>query len=287
VESFLSRAWTPGREADSWAGRLRAINDGDVWVAEVDYVRVGRNYDPQIGFVRRRNVNRWFGRAQVSPRPRRGPVRKVFAGANLDYARDGSGRLETRDLEGLVKLEFHTADIVQVTATRSHDAPLAAFPVARGLTVPAGAYSFTDYAATWTTSPSRRAIGTLSYRAGGYYGGTRREFAASSVIVKADRHFYADVNYQVVDIALPSGGAVTQLFGVRLNYSANTRVFNSTLLQWNNSTREFNANVRLNWIYRPGSNLYVVYSRTSGILGSPVGLQNQSFIVKITRLLQL
>jgi hypothetical protein len=105
--------------------------------------------------------------------------------------------------------------------------------------------------------------------------------------VKADRHFYADLNYRVADVSLPAGRAVTQLFGVRLNYSATTRVFNSTLLQWNNSTREFNANVRLNWIYRPGSNLYVVYSRTSGILASPLGLQNQSLIVKITRLLQL
>ena len=87
-------------------------------------------------------------------------------------------------------------------------------------------------------------------------------------------------------MSLPAGSAVAQLFGVRLNYSATTRLFNSTLLQWNNSTREFNANVRLNWIYRPGSNLYVVYSRTNGILGSPIGLQNQSFVVKVTRLLQ-
>jgi hypothetical protein len=159
--------------------------------------------------------------------------------------------------------------------------------VAGGLDVAAGGYSFTDYTATWTMSPSRRASGNLSVSAGDYYDGTRREFAASSVIVKANRHFYADVNYQVADVSLPAGSAVTQLFGVRLNHSATTRVFNSTLLQWNTSTRELNANVRLNWIYRPGSNLYIVCSRTSGILASPVGLHNQSFIVKITRLLQL
>jgi hypothetical protein len=44
--------------------------------------------------------------------------------------------------------------------------------------------------------------------------------------------------------------------------------------------------VQANWTYRPGSNLYVVYTRTSGILGSPIGLQNQSFVVKLTRLMQ-
>ena len=285
VESFITRAWTPGREADSWAGRLHAINDGDLWTAEVDYLRVGKNFDPQMGFVRWRDVERWFARAQVSPRPKGGPVRKVFGGASLDYARNRAGRLETREAEGTFKLEFDTADVVQVTAARRYDAPDVAFRVA-GLFVPAGAYSFTDYAATWITSPRRRAIGNFTYRSGGYYGGTRREFTASSMIVKANSHFYADLNYQVTDVSLPAGSAVAQLFGVRLNYSATTRLFNSTLLQWNNSTREFNANVRLNWIYRPGSNLYVVYSRTNGILGSPIGLQNQSFVVKVTRLLQ-
>ena len=33
---------TAGRDA---CGRS---NDGDLWLAEVDYVRVGRNYDPQM-----------------------------------------------------------------------------------------------------------------------------------------------------------------------------------------------------------------------------------------------
>ena len=287
IESFISRAWAPGLEADSWAGRMHAINDGDLWVAEMDYLRVGKNYDPQIGFVRRRDVDRWFARTQFSPRPKHGVVRKLFGGGSLDYVRDGTGRLETRELEGLVKVEFHTADVLELTATRTHDVPPASFGVGGGLVVPAGSYDFTSYAATWTSSSSRRAIGTLTYRDGGYYDGTRREFVASSVIVKADRHVYADLNYQITDVSIGARSAVAQLFGVRLNYSATTRLFNSALLQWNNSTRELNANVRVNWIYRPGSNLYVVYSRANGILGAPIGLLNQSFVIKLTRLIQM
>jgi hypothetical protein len=286
IESFISRAWFPGQEEDSWAGRMHVVNEGDLWTGEVDYLRIGSNYSPDIGFVGRRNIDRWFGRGQVSPRPRSGPVRKLFAAASIDYVRDGSGRLETREVEGLAKVEFHSADLVQMTVTRIFDAPLAPFLVGSGLVVPAGTYHFTDKAISWTASPSRRAIGTLTYRDGGYYDGTRREFIASSVIVKANQHFYTDLNYQVTDVSLPTGGATAQLFGVRVNYSATTRLFNSALLQWNNRTREFNANVRMNWIYRPGSNLYVVYTRTNGILDSPIGLQNQSFVVKVTRLFQ-
>jgi hypothetical protein len=286
IESFVTRSATPAVAGGDWAGRFRAVNEGDLWAAELDYVRVGRHYDPHIGFVRRRDVDRWFARMQLSPRLHRGPLRKVFGAVSLDYSRDGGGRLDSRELEAMSRLEFHTGDLVQVTATRRHDAPTAPFRVAGALTVGSGRYSFTDYTATWTLSPSRRASGIVSYSAGGYYGGMRRELAASSVVLKADRHFYADINYQIADVSLPSASAVTQLFGIRLNYSASTRVFESTLLQWNTSTRELNANVRLNWIYRPGSNLYVVYARTSSILGSPLSLQNQSLVVKLTRLLQ-
>src|SRR5262249_28213587 len=129
VDSFISKAYTPGRETDSVAGRFHALNDGDLWVGEIDYVRIGQNFDPQVGFVRRRDVDRWYGRAQVSPRPKHGPVRKVFGGVNFDYARDGSGRLETREAEGVFKVELHSADIVEFTATRRLDAPDVAFPI--------------------------------------------------------------------------------------------------------------------------------------------------------------
>jgi hypothetical protein len=48
---------------------------------------------------------------------------------------------------------------------------------------------------------------------------------------------------------------VAHLLGVRLNYSATTRLYGAALVQWNNSTGEFDVNARLNWRYRPGSNL--------------------------------
>ena len=138
VESFVARAWSPGREADSWAGRLRAANEGDRFTAEVDLTA----HRPELlfrrsGSVRRRDVDRWFTRVQASPRPRRGPVRKVFGGASFDYVRNGAGRLESRDAGTFFKLEFHSADLVEVTVTRRHDAPPTAFEIG-GLSVAAG-----------------------------------------------------------------------------------------------------------------------------------------------------
>lgn len=284
VESFLARAWSPGREADSWAGRFHAVNDGDRYAAEADYVRVGKNFDPQIGYVRRRDVNRWYGRVQTSPRLKRGPVRKAFAALSLDYARDGGGRLESRQAGALFKLEFHSGDIAQFTATRTFDSPDVPFRVG-GLLVPAGSYVSNQYVGSWDVAKSRRAAGRIEYHDGGYYGGSRRGVTLSGIL-KADAHFYADINYRVDRLRLSAENALTHLIGTRLNYSATTTVYSSALLQWNSTAREFDTNIRLDWIYRPGSNLYVVYGRVSDALVVPAGLRNQSFVVKVTRLLQ-
>jgi len=284
IETFAAKAWSPGRE-DAWAGRFRAVNDGDRYAAELDYVRIGRNFDPQAGFVRRRDIDRWFVRLQKSPRPKRGPVRKAYGAVSLDYVRDGAGHLDSRDAQALLKLEFHSADVVQFTVTRRHDAPDVDFQVARRLRVPAGSYSVNEYLASWDMAKDRRTAGRVQVRAGGYYGGERREVTVS-VILKGDQHFYADVNYQRNDLTLPGGETVAQLAGLRLNYSATTQLFASAWLQWNNSTGDFDTNVRMNWIYRPGSNLYVVYTRTSQTLDAPRGLRSRSLIVKFTRLIQ-
>jgi hypothetical protein len=285
VESFIARAWSPGREAGSWAGRLRAVNDGDLNAAEIEYLRVGPNFDPQAGYVRRRDMDRWFARLQRSPRPAHGPVRKVYAGASLDYVRDTAGRLESRAVQALFKLEFHSADLVQLTATRILDAPTAPFVVAQQIVVPAGSYSFTQVQASWDAAPSRRVSGRVQYLTGGYYGGTRRELTLSGIL-KADRHLYADVNYQLARLVLPAGSAFTHLAGVRLNHSTSTTVFTSALVQWNSASRQFDVNARFNWIYRPMSNVYLVYSRTTtdGRFGQT--LRDQSLVLKVTRLMR-
>ncbi|MBI2221946.1 MAG: hypothetical protein HYU53_12155 [Acidobacteria bacterium] len=285
IEGLMARAWTATLAEDSWAGRLHAVNENDRYAMEIDYLRVGRNFDPQAGFVRRRDIDRWFGRVQASPRIGHGPVRKAYGALSLDYVRDGAARLESRDLLALFKLEFHSADVVQVTAGRRIDSPRASFRVGRGLQVAPGSYAFNEYIASWDTAKSRRLAGRIQYRDGGYYDGRRRELSASATL-KGDRHFYADVNYQVNDVRLAFARAVAHLLGVRLNYSATAQLYGAALVQWNNSTGELDINARLGWRYRPGSSLYVVYSRTSETLEMPRGLRSQSLLVKFTPLIQ-
>ena len=75
----------------------------------------------------------------------------------------------------------------------------------------------------------------------------------------------------------------TNLVTSRIGYAFNTRTFLDTLLQYNTDLNQFSANVRLDIIHRPLSDLFVVYNEqklTNGDLRPGRGL-----IVKYTHML--
>ncbi len=79
----------------------------------------------------------------------------------------------------------------------------------------------------------------------------------------------------------------------RLDYAFSPLMFASALLQYSSGDHAFSSNLRYRWEYRPGSELFVVYTderdTTSDLLartGLVRGLKNRAFVVKINRLLR-
>jgi hypothetical protein len=73
----------------------------------------------------------------------------------------------------------------------------------------------------------------------------------------------------------------------RTDYGFSPRRFVSALLQYSSTDHVVSSNLRFRWEYRPGSELFVVYTDERNTI-SPVtsGLRNRAFVVKINRLWQ-
>jgi hypothetical protein len=93
------------------------------------------------------------------------------------------------------------------------------------------------------------------------------------------------ISFNVVD--LHEGRFTTSVTSARTTFAFTPRTFLSALVQYSSSSHAFTTNVRFKWEYRPGSEVYVVYSegRDTSASGLPV-LQNRGFVVKATRLLR-
>jgi hypothetical protein len=84
---------------------------------------------------------------------------------------------------------------------------------------------------------------------------------------------------------VPTGDADTNVVSSRITYTISPRMFTSALIQYQSRSHTLTSNARLRWEYRPGSELFIVYSDGRSTLerGFP-DLENRSFVVKVTRL---
>ena len=76
--------------------------------------------------------------------------------------------------------------------------------------------------------------------------------------LKTDGHLILESDYEFNRIQLPVGNFNVSLISSRLVYSVTTTLFTKIFFQWNSDTHTYNYNCLLNWIYRPGSDLFLV-----------------------------
>jgi hypothetical protein len=248
-----------------------------------------------VGFTRRTDIKRSFGQLRFSPRPKNiKSVRKFTWDGSAEYVVNGSGAVESRVENGHFGTEFESSDVASVEITRDYELLVQPFTVAGStVTIPRGGYAFSDVLASYAFGAQRRVSGTASVDVGQYYNGTIRTVSFGSGRVSVLKQFSLEPTVSVSHIELPSGNFTTRLVRSRFDYGFSPLMFASALLQYSSSDRAFSSNLRFRWEYRPGSELFVVYTderdTTNERFVTPTlvrGLKNRAFVVKVNRLLR-
>ena len=287
---YIAKTETPGFTGSDLSYRTRFRWNADRWGIDTEHLFAGEDFNPEIGFVRRpEGFHRTHAQFRFSPRPRSMPrVRKLTYQANLEYFTDATGKkTETRQERALFQIDYQNGDRAQVRATRIFEAVDAPFTAAKGVRVPVGGYEFNQVQASYTFGPQRRVSGTAIARYGGFYSGT-----ASTLSWRGRLEFspqlYAEPTISWNRVNVPWGRGNSNLVSSRITYTLSPRMFVSSLVQYQSRVDSISTNARVRWEYRPGSELFVVYSDGRTTLGRGIpDLQNRSFVVKVTRLFQL
>ncbi|MDH5406394.1 MAG: hypothetical protein OEX80_07630, partial [Candidatus Aminicenantes bacterium] len=77
------------------------------------------------------------------------------------------------------------------------------------------------------------------------------------------------------------------LLRARMIYNFSTRLALMSLIQWNGDTDEVDVNIRLNFIHKPGSDLFIVYNERRLVEGLPAGIRDRALLIKFTYLFNL
>ena len=287
INTYLAKSFTPGLTGDDVSYRAQLDYSGDRYGLQLEHLGVGDDFNPEVGFLRREDFKRNYAQARFSPRPN-GSTRVLKYGleASVDYITDNDFRLESQQLQAQGRIDFLNGDQVELELEDSAEVLDEAFELTEDILVPVGSYRFSTVRASYDLGPRRRVTGRISASRGGFYGGTRTETRYRGRIeVSSNVSLEPTIALNWIDI--PQGTTTLELFGTRATWTITPRMLASALVQYNSQDSALSSSARFRWEYRPGSELFFVFTDGRDTTG-PGGprLENRSIAVKVTRLVR-
>jgi len=252
--------------------------------------KIGPNYNPEVGFVNRADVNESFLDLNLAPRPKIPGIRELNFEGFIDHAPFANGRFQAQEWQGTFRAMWNNGaytddDLVHVY-TQLITSP---FNIYKNIFIPPGIYHFDRHQFTYGSPENRQFTINLNDTFGGYYGGTLNYLHVGTNYRPSQR--YSMTTSAIWNrFRLPEGNFSVVLAALGGNYSFSRFLTTSALLQMDTAnTQAMSANLRLRWQYRhddPYSDLFVIYNvgtRFASLSGSNLQqLRETRFEVKFT-----
>ena len=287
VSTYVARSRTESLAGDDLSYRTEFNYAGDRYGLALDRLVVEEHFNPEVGLLRRQNFRRNFAQARFSPRTKDPPlVRKWTYQTSLEYTTNNANLLESRALTGEFETEFHNTDILRLSYARQYEFVPAPFTVSRGVHIQVGGYVFDTLSASFTAGETHRVSGRGSFDVGGFYGGNKTTATyRGRIAITPQLGIEPNISLNWVD--LPQARFTSTVVGGRTIFTMTPRMFVAGLVQYSSSNTSLSANLRLRWEYRPGSELFVVYSEGRSTLPfHGTDLESRGVAVKINRLVR-
>ena len=227
------------------------------------FSRAGRDFDPQLGFLPRRD----FTTANVVGNyyiftDTHAFLRRVYPGAlAFSTFRNTDGTLESGQYAFWVQWDTKAGGGGWVEPKWFREDVAEPFTIGGKVDIPAGRYEFADLQAVFLM-PSGASIRTsVDARAGTYFDG-RRAQAIVRPTWNVSRHLELGVDYQITRLDFPSRrqSVSIHLAGFRARTALDATKSANVLIQYNSTTRRVDLNVRLRYAAAEGRDLWLVYN---------------------------
>jgi MFS family permease len=285
-KNFLVGVWglATGRQdlgRDSTAHGFKVDYPNDLFDVALVYKRIGRDFDPSIGFVPRAAVRLWNVGADFSPRLSHGPIQQMFFEFQPTLATDLSGRWESyRVFWAPLNWRFRSGDRVEFNVVPVGERLTEPFEVASGVVIAPGSYEWRRYRLEAGTAQKRRLYTQLTWWFGDFYNGTLDQFQWTGAwnpkpLVTVE--FSGERNVG----RLASGDFVQTVAGTRLRINISPDLSVSSYVQYDTDSESVGTNTRLRWTFRPVADLFIVYNHNVRSILDRWRLDSNQLLVKL------
>ncbi len=252
---------TSGGGGDGETAALEARGRGREWTYRTATRWTSGEFNPELGFLRRRDSKLVLGELGHQPRFGEGGT---FRNARIEGAVEawfdwGGGTEELEfDLESL-GLETHDGDRFGLTAERRFERVDEAFDLFRDeVTIRAGDYWATRVGASFGTSEGRPVSVNGRASVGDFFDGESTQLRLDAEW-RQSALWILGGGWQSAIVNLPGArDFTTQIAEGRVDLHFDPALSLRNLVQFDNESQDLAFQSRLRWIYRPGSDLFLV-----------------------------
>ena len=250
---------------------------------------VGEHYDPQVGFVPRKDFFRIDPAFGFFFYPQRGALNDFEVGVETNFIfTNGFGRSD-HDIEIEFSGQFKNSTRIRAGLTHRYTYLFEEFDPTRTDSEPLPAdseYNDISFRASYS-SDQRKAFGyRLNTNIGEFFDGFRASIGGN-LSYRFQPFGTVAINYNIdyIDLKEPYAEETLFLIGPRIDLTFSKSLFFSAIIQYNDQTDNMNINARLQWRFKPVSDLFIVY--TDNYLTDGFVVRNRSLVAKATYWLNL
>ncbi|MDA2933118.1 carbohydrate binding family 9 domain-containing protein [Acidobacteria bacterium AH-259-D05] len=281
LDSFFIRSAEPGVNEDQNAYHARAYWQTDLWEIGVGHLTLQPNFNPEMGFVERSDNRKTIGDITFKPRPDISWLRQIELRAFYEYFTNQENVVAQKVGHYALRFILESGGEFRIAMHTRFNRLFRPLGLAPGVEILPGDYIGRNWSFTYTGDPARPLAGMIRYGFQDDYFGGKRSYLRINSQWKPTPSLILDLGYDLEHIRLPQKDFYSHIINLGINYSFNTRLITTTILQYNNLEQIKGVNFRLNYIYRPGDDLFLVYRDIRNQLRPE--FSDRAVLVKFTR----
>ncbi|MDA2933477.1 carbohydrate binding family 9 domain-containing protein [Acidobacteria bacterium AH-259-D05] len=280
VNGFLAKSDSSQLSEEDWAASGRVFWDSDLFTLAAGHLLHQPNFKTDLGFSPREDFKKSLLDVQVKPRPGLQTVRQLIFRAIFQFFSDNRDILQSREAEYSFVAEFQSGDRLRVLWASLFERVSETFHIG-DIPITPGDYPYSRFNIEYHAAPSRKLTGSpiVEYvREAGFWGGMQHIVRLRPVL-RLWNKLSVQPNYEINRMSIGDRRLTVQVLNFRVDYAFNNKWLTSFTAQYNSLDEVTGFNFRLNYIYRPGDDFFVIYNRLNDRLNS---FEQDGLIIKFT-----
>lgn len=280
-EAYLAKSFTPGLDRESLIGVGRLYLAKNNFTADLRYYEIAPDYNPGMGYVGATNLTQSLVSLGYTQWVNARGIRNVTWSTAYWYDTQYNHVFWLWWLRGGASVTLNSGDVISFRSAYEVEDLHYAFDIGL-IHIADKDYTNQRQTVSFSSNPSRLVSGSIGYTNEDFWDGKRQQVSLSHNFHPVAK-LSVDLIYAFNNIDHPQADYHTNTLSNRILYAFNTDLFAKTFVQWNDFDKRISANFLLSYMYRPGSDIYLVYNEIRDRLLSPaMNVRDRILMLKIT-----